>query len=242
MWEAVVRIRPPTSRVLVGVLLVLASLTVPASGHDIYKTYPGRGYVWLNDFYDYAEIWVVSEMCNQSELAAYDRVTASTAGTIEFADAWPSGIVMRQMRCDGFVTESDDILLDYQPLDVWTQTHTSSVGGENHDVQAPPEWCAMWGASHPCGTHWATVHLNLEKWNATSLTGRERLIMHETGHSLGLAHHCSSDSIMNDGGSSCNGGRWLQVMAYQATDRQGIKSMYPNRNIRGFCVGGLCVV
>lgn len=49
--------------------------------------------------------------------------------------------------------------------------------------------------------------------------------MHETGHSLGLAHHCQGDSIMNCGGS-CNNGRWLQVMSYQPTDRNGINDVY----------------
>jgi hypothetical protein len=65
-----------------------------------------------------------------------------------------------------------------------------------------------------CGSHPATVHLNYDKWNVTSTTGRERLIMHETGHSHGLDHHCTSDSIMNDGSSTCNGGKWTAIMSY----------------------------
>jgi hypothetical protein len=42
--------------------------------------------------------------------------------------------------------------------------------------------------------------------------------MHETGHSFGLAHHCSGNSIMNDGTSGCNGGAWANINGYQATE------------------------
>lgn len=93
-----------------------------------------------------------------------------------------------------------------------------------HSAQS---FCDYWGMRHPCGSHPSTVHVNWDKWGSTSDLGRERLIMHETGHSLGLAHHCTSDSIMNQGISTCNGGRWLEVMVYKQTDREGIRSMYP---------------
>jgi len=52
--------------------------------------------------------------------------------------------------------------------------------------------------------------------------------MHETGHSLGLAHHCNSDSIMNDGTSGCNGGAFTNITGYQQTDLDGIHNVYPN--------------
>ena len=72
------------------------------------------------------------------------------------------------------------------------------------------------------------MHLNKPKFLNTSNQGRRRLLMHETGHSQGLDHHCTSDAIMNDGTSGCNGGRWLEVTGYLATDRQGIVNVYPN--------------
>ena len=54
-----------------------------------------------------------------------------------------------------------------------------------------------------------------------------KTLTHETGHSLGLAHHCTSASIMNDGSSSCFGGRFGSAPGYFATDRQGISNVYP---------------
>lgn len=49
----------------------------------------------------------------------------------------------------------------------------------------------------------------------------------ETGHSQGLAHHCTSDSVMNNGDPSCNFGRWQEVTGYMATDRAGVVNAYP---------------
>lgn len=50
--------------------------------------------------------------------------------------------------------------------------------------------------------------------------------MHETGHSLGLTHHCSSPSIMNNGAGDCYGGRFGGT-GYFSTDRYGINNVYP---------------
>jgi hypothetical protein len=52
--------------------------------------------------------------------------------------------------------------------------------------------------------------------------------MHETGNSIGLAHHCNSDSSMNDGTSGCNGGAFTNITGYQQTDLDGIHSIYSN--------------
>lgn len=143
------------------------------------------------------------------------------------SDRWPSGINLSNHRCDGVVTDSMDIKLDYDPN--FATTH-GNYGGENHSQLAPSSWCAAYvGAPYPCGYHPSIVHLNRSRFTSSSYSVeyRQRLIMHETGHSLGLSHHCSSDAIMNDGTSSCNSGRWTQVMGYQATDRAGIRAIYP---------------
>lgn len=70
--------------------------------------------------------------------------------------------------------------------------------------------------------------MNKPKYLNTLPLPRQRLIMHETGHSQGLDHHCSSDSIMNKGADGCNENRWLEVMSYLATDREGIRGVYPS--------------
>jgi len=127
--------------------------------------------------------------------------------------------------CDGVVDSSTDIKIAYSDWDV---THGgSSAWGENHFVKAPQEWCDLWYAPYPCGAHPSKVHVNLNFWNGAGNLSRERLIMHETGHSMGLGHHCNSDSIMNDATSDCNDGKWVGVMVYMSTDRDGIRSIYP---------------
>ena len=202
--------------------LVLAS---GAFASHVYGTYGNRGYAWLARFYD-VDVWVTSDYCNQAELDAFTAVRNSTAGTTEFNDRWPSGLRMERMSCDGVVDNTIDISLDYSDFKV---THGGAThGGENHSTLAPSSFCAYWGHPYPCGSHPSVVHMNQPKFLNTSDAGRRRLIMHETGHSHGLAHHCTGDSVMNDGTSGCNGGRWLVVTGYLATDRQGIRNVYPN--------------
>lgn len=200
--------------------------TQPASSSHIYATYGNRGYLWLARYTDFAETWVSSDGCDAAEVPAFTRVRNSTAGTSEFAARWPNGLRMVQTRCDFGVDETIDIKIDYD--ENWASSHSGSgAGGENHSYLADQNFCDYWGAPYPCGSHTSVVHINQPKWAGTSAQGRERLLMHETGHSQGLAHHCSGDSIMNDGRSGCNGGRWLQVMTYRSTDRTGINNVYP---------------
>jgi hypothetical protein len=207
-----------------------------ASANHILATYGSRGYVWAATRVDGFALLVTSESCNQSELTAYDNVRTSTnnaSGT--FGTRWPSGIRMSRQptgACTGAVNDGTDIKLDYLTATEWSATHTTNAGGENHSAQAPSSWCNMVGANFPCGTHWSTVHINNPKWVNTTAQGRRRLIMHETGHSNGLAHHCTSNSIMNDGSAGCNGGAWLNVDGYLATDRMGIVNIYPNWRYR----------
>jgi hypothetical protein len=217
-----------TSRVaLVALgLAVLASLFASgaAFGNHITGTYGNRGYAWMARYYD-VETWVTSNYCTTSELNAFQDAINSTAGTSQFAGKWPSGLRMARQTCNGVVDNTIDIKLDYSDFCV---THAcGTFGGENHSTLAPSSWCSYWGNPYPCGSHPSVVHMNKPKFLNTSNEGRRRLIMHETGHSHGLDEHCSSDSIMNNGTSGCNGGRWLEVNGYLATDRQGIVNVYP---------------
>lgn len=206
-----------TTLLMIGIMLPVA---VTFANH--YKgTYPNEGLLWMSKTYGYPGYeYVTSPNCNGDETGAYSRIKNSTTGKSEMS-RWKNGIQMKQYRCDGAWDSYTDIKIDY------TSGHPSGAWGENHSTLASSSFCQFWGTSYPCGML-PTVHLNKETWNGLSSTNRQRLIMHETGHSNGLNHHCTSDAIMNDGTSSCNGGRWSSVMEYQPTDRTGINSVYPN--------------
>jgi hypothetical protein len=214
---------------VVTALIALALAVAPTIAYHSPYVYGDRGYAWLARYYDYAEIWVTSDMCNDRETGAYTRITNSTAGTSELDDRWPSGLRLLRYTCDGVVDDSTDIKIHYSDWDL-DQHNGSNAAGENHFVKAPQEWCDLWNDPYPCGPHPSKVHVNLDWWNGAGSTSRERLLMHETGHSMGLAHHCTSDSIMNTGEpdpDGCNGGRWTEVMVYKPTDRDGIRSIFP---------------
>ena len=220
--------RNASQAVCIGVFVGIAALVLavsPALANHHGGTYGDKGYAWVARYSDYAEIWVTSDMCNDRELGAFSRITNSTAGTTQFQDRWPSGLRLVRYTCDGVVDDSTDVKIAYSDWDV---THGGdNAWGENHFHKAPQEWCDIWNDPYPCGAHPSNVHINLDQWNSHGNDWRERLLMHETGHSMGLGHHCTSDSIMNDGTSGCNNGRWTQVMAYLSTDRDGFRSVYP---------------
>lgn len=201
-----------------------------SNANHIFGTYSAstraeqRGYHWAART-NWAELWNTSSHCKTAETGAYNRVRSSTVNTAQFSDRWYTGLNMFQYTCDSRVTRLVDIDLEYSDF---CATHGCATrGGENHRDTPGERYCNYWGAHYPCGVHPSTVHINLPKWNDRSGLWRERLIMHETGHSNGLDEHCSSDAIMNDGTSSCNGGNWTEVMEYRATDRTGFRSVYP---------------
>lgn len=211
--------------------VLVAAVTVDAQANHIIDTYRDRGYVWFATYDDFAYLDITSDNCNQNELDAYNRVLASTVG--EFPNKWPAGIRFNredQHKCDGTVTFNVDIRLSYEPASHFVRADGSSYGGYNVSFSASKSWCDLFNKNYPCGTHPSVVHLNNSRFNDNAYSDhyRRRLIMHETGHSLGLGHHCSSDSIMNDGGGGCNGGAFTNINGYQATDIEGIRDIYPN--------------
>ncbi len=223
-------VRRRGSRRVAAALAVAAIATsiagAPAIAYHSNPNYGARGYVFLAHWQDTARLWITSG-CTATEDSAFERVRASTAGTSEFSTRWPSGIRMAHGRCDSEVTYNMDIKIVY---DDWTHSHPSkNAAGENHSVDAPRSWCDLWGSggvNYPCGSHPSKVHVNTDWWNGQPSLSRQRLLMHETGHSLGLDHHCESNSIMNDGSLTCNNASWTSVMTYKATDRDGIYNMY----------------
>ncbi len=219
---------------------LIAALVIPliitagmrdAQANHIVDTYRGRGYVWFAAYDDFAYLDVTSDNCNPNELDAYNRVETTTVG--EFPSRWPSGIRFNreeQHKCDGTVTFNVDIRLSYEPESHFTYEDGTHYGGYNFSFDAPASWCDLFNKNYPCGSHPSVAHLNQSRFTDSSYSDhyRRRLIMHETGHSLGLAHHCNSDSIMNDGGSGCNGGAFTNINGYQPTDIEGVRSIYPN--------------
>lgn len=168
-------------------------------------------------------------MCNPRELGAYDRVENSTAGTTQFQGRWPSGLRWYRHGCDGVVDYLTDIKIHYSD---WTDRNDPHYGkthaGENHPKNASQAWCDLWNAPYPCGMHASNVHVNLHQWsnNDDDHPWQERLIMHETGHSMGLGEHCNGvpgDSIMNNGLNGCG---WT-ALVYKDTDLDGFRSIYP---------------
>ena len=207
-------------------LAVVCLTCGPASADHIYQAYPLRGYIWMATSSN-ATIRVSSLSCNGRELDAYAAIKASAV----FPNKWPNGINLVRQACNGYSDIWTDIVISYEPNSHFQRDDGTYYGGYNESFIAPAEWCALFdNRPFPCGTHSSVVHLNESRFGSGSgysQAYQQRLIMHETGHSLGLAHHCSSDSIMNDGTSSCNGGTWTQVMSYQSTDRLGIRNVYP---------------
>lgn len=207
-----------------GILLAAFCLgTAPAASAHIEGQYGQRGYIWLQYYWN-GTIWVTSTDCNNRELGAYDRILSSTAGKPEFANRWSDGLVLVQKRCDGVVGTQIDIKIIYEDV-------VASWWGYNDSDRAPSSWCAMWDVPHPCGSHPSRVHIKLSSWQNHGDMWRERLIMHETGHSLGIAHHCADDSIMNTpagNGPACTEANWTDVMVWKAHDRDAHVNVYPN--------------
>jgi len=216
---------------LLGLLLAAAPAAVALS------TYPQKGFLWLR-YYSNGELWVSSTNCNNWELSAFDKIRTSTAGTTQFAGHWPQGLKLIQKRCDGVVRDSTDIKIIYVKF---TDQHPqyTEAWGDNHSDRAPEEWCRMFGKRYPCGTHIARVHIDSNDWNDSgrSAAWREHLLSHETGHSVGMPHHCfdesgnPEDSIMNTPlgeGSACTSANWNDVIGYQAVDRARVVTIHTN--------------
>lgn len=197
----------------------LLSVAQASADHDK-GNYPYNGFLWMSADTNYdGHIYVSSNNCNSSETDTYDNVENSTIATAEMSNWYSTGLDMDGWRCDGVRDTSTDIVIDYYDRTV------SGGWGINYSTMAPSSYCQAWNETYPCGTM-ATVYIDINDWNGINSTNKTRLIMHETGHSNGLDHHCNSDSIMNDGTAGCNNSTWTAVMDYLSTDRDGINDIY----------------
>jgi hypothetical protein len=229
-----------TFRSTLAVIITALTLTVAptVAAHHTEDEYGRRGYVWLQYWYN-GTIWVTSTNCNPREAAAYDNVLNSTAGKPEFVNRWSAGIKLIQKTCDGEVTTQIDIKIKYTNFCTEFGSDWCDVWGRNISDKAEASWCALWNKPHPCGSHPSHVYVNNPKWNDSSRSQewKEHLIAHETGHSLGIAHHCKDingnpeDAIMNTPvgeGSSCTVANWENITGWKPSDRQAHKNVYPN--------------
>lgn len=209
-------------------LSAMMGIAAPAAAHTPAGSYGGKGFHWLARYYDYAELWYVSNYCNPAEKAATAAIKASTQDATnqrEWKDRWPSGLNLFRWKCVGTVDAKTDIKLKYLNPDPWAAAGGGNYGGWNESTAAPAEYCALWAAPYPCGTHYSYVRINKARFDSVySDFDRKQLIIHETGHSMGMNHHCGGDSIMSDGRSGCPG-----VVAYNAHDRLVVRDqIYPN--------------
>lgn len=190
----------------------LYAATTPIKG-----TYPNKGSLWLSSDMNYSgELYMSSNNCNTQEKNAYKKVLNSTKGKSEMPDH-DDGIKMSSYNCSGSWSNDIDILLNY------VTTHPTP--GENSDIKNPKAYCTYFDVDYPCGNR-AKIKISKAWWNTATKTSKERLIMHETGHSLGMGHLCSENSIMNDGTSGCNNGVWTAVTGYLPPDRRAIDAIY----------------
>lgn len=213
---------------LVSALSGLASWPLVASANDIKAQFPSMygGTLWMSGRFGYpGYVYVVSSNCTGVETTTYTDIKNTTTGKPEMT-RWANGIQMSRYRCDNVWDYTADLRISYMDQSNFLQSDGSYIGGRNVDVQAASAYCSYWGTSYPCGSR-PNVQINQQKFFGNSATYEESELTHETGHSLGLAHHCSSPSIMNDGSSSCYGGRFGSAPGYFATDRSGINNVYP---------------
>jgi hypothetical protein len=215
-------------------IAALASWPMAARGNNICSTFPNYcgGILFMSAREGYAGgPYITSSHCNAGETTAFANIASSTNSKPEMRAKWPSGIRMQEYRCDGVWDNYADIQIKYLPQSNFLQSDGSHIGGRNVNVAASSAYCSFWSTSAPCGNR-PTVQINQDKFfdPNRSASYRESEIEHETGHALGLQHHCTGPAVMNNGAQGCPDGYqgdFGSAPGYFATDRQGINNVYP---------------
>jgi hypothetical protein len=214
--------------VYVSSLAALASWPLVASANHIKAQFPSMygGTLWMSRREGYSGLqYITSSRCPAIENTAFSTIHNSTTG-FQYMARWTNGIRMSQQRCDNVWTYLMDIRITYKDQSYFDQGGGYYIGGRNVDVQASSDYCTYWYTSYPCGSR-PNVQINEDKFFSHSSTYEVNELMHETGHALGLAHHCTGPSIMDNGASDCYGGWFGGNPGYFATDRAGIDNVYP---------------
>lgn len=185
--------------------------------------YPNWGFykMSLSKTVDRGQIGMSSVRAYDADIiTAYSNVKNSTTGYTEMPSSiWPNGYNMVQNNWTGTWNNYVDIMF------TWADRTGNSVG-QTYSYLEPSSWCSFWGQATPCGVY-SIIQIDTTRWaNYGAGTLRQRLIEHETGHAVGMADYCGSDSIMNNGASTCNSGRWTAVMYYQSIDRTNTNNVY----------------
>lgn len=207
----------------IALLLPVLSVTSATPVNRYYKkltTDSGNGgFMWMSHEKAYVGGLFVAVPSSDTAFAdAFTKIKSSTKSYSEMS-RWYQGIDMHVDNTTSSWNNNVDIM-------VVLANRTGDSFGQNYPKWASSDFCKIWSVTYPCGQR-PTVQIDSTRWkNSTSLS-KQRLIMHETGHSGGLADYCGMDSIMNNGLSTCNGGRWTAVMSYKSTDRTGINNVYP---------------
>lgn len=205
-------------------LLPFAYIAI-ASATPIYGYYPNQGIfkMSLNKTVDRGQIGMSSTRYDQEILNAYSNVRNSTTGYPEMpSSVWANGYNMQQNNWTGQWNMYVDTLLTF------VYRGPSNSPGQIYRSLAAADFCSIWGQSWPCGMR-STIELDTYRWDGSYVGQpllKQRLVMHETGHAIGMMDYCSEDSIMNDGTSTCNSERWTAVMEYKSTDRSATNSVY----------------
>ena len=216
---------------VVGALAATAAWPMAASADHIKARFPSMngGTLWVSGRFGYLGwVYVTSSNCNAAETSMYNNVKNTTTGT-SYMGRWADGIQFSRYRCDNVWDYTADLRISYMDQSNFDQGGGYFIGGRNVDVEAAPAYCSYWGTSYPCGSR-PNVQINTQKFFGNSATYRESELEHETGHGLGLAHHCTGPAVMNNGASGCPDGyqgRFGSAPGYFATDRSGINNVYP---------------
>lgn len=204
-------------------LLAPFAYVVSVYATPIYGKYPNQGLfkMSLQKTYNRGQVGMSSSRPYDSNfITAYGSVKNSTTGYPEMPySIWPNGFNMVQNNWAGTWNQYVDILVDFQ------NRGSTISAGETFRSLARADFCSIWGQTYPCGMR-PTIVMNTYKWDPMASLSKQRLIKHETGHAVGMMDYCSEDSIMNNGASTCNGGKWTAVTGYLSTDRYAVNSVY----------------
>lgn len=226
-------------------LLLPFSYVLSVYATPIYGKYPSQGLfkMSLKKTNDRGQIGISSTRAyDQNFMNAYSSVRSSTTGYTEMSNTvWSKGFNMVPINWTGTWNQNVDIMVNFE------DRGEKKSSGETFRVLVPMGFCNLWGAIYPCGMR-PTITINTYKWDGNSAnnytpmssTSKKRLIMHETGHAVGMKDYCLEDSIMNNGANDPNTGaicnpvfngsknvpKWTQITGYKATDRSVVNSVY----------------